>query len=277
MVREIEVQEVTCVFCGHEDVVTVNDEVKDERGHFSGFGLDSWDGPCCGERLELYFNHLDFKEFKYYTEKNDWEGLSRFCQDEFDDLSLISLAKYYLREGDFSRAENIAKVLLTINAEDIEAQELINRIQRKDKKIHIKATFGDLQKSFYSCNSHLRFFINPSGYLSIISEVDSNRKVAKENIPLHYIPIPQQNSKENYQLMESFIHEIGEHQGNLEVAGALSLAIKRNKPFHEFKEALLNYPSINGQWLVFEGDVIREKIGGWLCEHNLICEVDKNV
>ena len=47
---------------------------------------------------------------------------------------------------------------------------------------------------------------------------DEELENALENEPERFIGIPVQDSNENYQLMESFIHEIGSHQGRTEAS-----------------------------------------------------------
>ena len=114
MKREVEVIGLECPFCGHKDFLKIKDEVNDESGFSSGHYYDAWDCTCCGERTELELDALksEFKEFKYYTDNNDWEGLLRFCSsEEFDDLALIFLAKYYLKNKN-GKVKGIAEICL---------------------------------------------------------------------------------------------------------------------------------------------------------------------
>ena len=282
MEREIEIRAIECVFCGHKEHFKVKNELVDrETGAFAGRGMDEWICPCCGETVELgleYFRDGQ-KVFMQYAEKDDWDGLLRFCQSEdFDDLALIFLAKAYLQKKDFEKAGKIAEVLLKIDPSDWEARQLIEGIQRKGSKLRIKAGFSEIEAAFCFSDrdnyyvldletGEIRFTQDSCPDEGLGREVDAN--------PGRFIKIPKKDPHESYHLMESFIHEIGEHQGLTNIAGELEQAISQKKPFAGFKSALLGHPGIREQWFAFEQGVTRERVCGWLCEHNLICRFDK--
>ncbi len=279
MKREIKIKEMKCPFCQASEALKLSDETKDEETCFlSGSGIDYWECPCCGEEIdtELCFEN-EIEEYKKLADANEWKGLLSFCQSEgYDDFMLLSLAKNYLSNGEFDKAENLAKVLLVLNPGDSTAEELIDRIKNKDTKLRIRATFDEIESAFYFCNFENLYFLDlNTGEIVLSSEInpDSKLEVAIDTEPNRFIRIPLQNSQETYDLMKSFIHEIGEHQGVVAVAENLARAIKQRKPFRKFKDALKAYPKIEERWFAFERSVIKEKICAWLRAHNLICRL----
>ena len=284
MEREIEVEEMECPFCGHKDLLKTKDEVNDEDGSSSGYFYDAWDCTCCGERteLELDFFVREAKEFKYYADHHDWEGLLRFCQsEEFDEMNLIFLAKSYLNNKEWEKAKKIAEVMLKINPEDFDGEIIIERIERKDRKIRINVTSSQLIDAFQCCNLERPYFLDLKtkelvSYARNLDAVEEERiKKDIEDNPHSFLNIPLYPPKERLGLMKSFIHEIGEHQGQIKVAEALSTAVRSSKLFQSFKDALLNYPKVREQWFTFERDVYKEIALDWVCEHNLICRGEK--
>mgnify|MGYP001561643579 FL=1 len=280
MKREVEVNEMECPFCGHKDFLKAKDEIHNDDGSCEGWFHDAWDCTCCGERIELHLGPFveEAKEFKYYADNGNWDGLLRFClSEEFDEMNLIFLAKYYLKNKEWEKAKGIAEILLKINPDDFDGQIILQRIKLKDSKIRISVTLNQLIDAFQGCNlDRLHFLdmkkkelVSYAPDLNAIEEVQIKKEI--ENNSEHFLKIPLQNPKEKPNLMESFIHEIGEHQEQTKVAEALSLAIQKSKPFRNFKEALSNYPKVREQWFGFERNVCQEIALDWICEHNLIC------
>lgn len=281
MKREVNIIGMECPFCGHKDFSKIKDEVNDENGFCSGEFQDAWDCTCCGERTELEADawKSEFKEFRYYTENDDWEGLLRFCSsEEFDDVALVFLAKYYLQNKEWEKAKKIAEIMLKLDPEDFDGEIIIERIERKDRKIKINITSNQLIDAFQCCNLERLYFLDfkKKELVSYARNADTaEEKQIKEDIennPQNFLTIPLQDSEENFHLRESFIHEIGEHQGQTKVAEVLSIAIQKSMPFRSFKDALLDYPKICEQWFKFERDVYNEIALDWICEHNLICK-----
>jgi len=129
--REIEIKEFVCPFCEHKELLKVDDRFFDaETNQSATYGIDYWECPDCGEEndigLELF--EKDFKVFKKYTEKHDWNGLINLCtNNKFDDFILFSLANYYIQKQQFEKSLNIAKILVEINPNDICSEELIEK------------------------------------------------------------------------------------------------------------------------------------------------------
>jgi DNA-directed RNA polymerase subunit RPC12/RpoP len=284
MAREVEIMEMECPFCGHKEFLKTKDEANNENGFCEGEFRDAWDCTSCGERIELELDYFvkEAKEFKYYTDNNDWEGLLRFClSEEYDDLTLIFLAKYYLKKQEWEKAQKIAEVILKINPEDFDGEIIIKRIERKDRKIRINVTASQLIDAFQCCNLKKFYFLDlrTKELVSYTFDLDGvgEEQIKKdiEDNPQSFLKIPLKNSRENFHLQESFVHEIGEHQGQTKIAEVLSMTLKKNAVFRSFTETLLKYPKINEQWFKFERDVYKEIALDWVCENNLICRWEK--
>ncbi len=284
MEREINVIELKCPFCGHTDFLKEKDEVHDENGLCLGEFYDAWDCTCCGERIELGLDSWkkEWKEFKYYIENNDWEGLMRFCQsEEFDETALIFLAKYYLKNREWEKAKKIAEVMVRINPEDFEGQIIIGRIKKKDHKLRINATTNQLIDAFQKCNKKKLYFLDltkkeVTSYtpeLNALEEIPMKIKIKSEieANPTKFLKIPLKNVQDTFNLINSFIHELGEHQGQTNAAQILLNVIQKNKSIQSFKDTIAHYPKIQEQWFVFERSVNKEIVLDWVCAHNFIC------
>lgn len=277
--REINITDMECVFCGYKEMLKTHEGIKnDDTGFSAGEGIDYWECPCCGEENDT--NSECFKEeskpYKKYIEIEDWEGLLFFCASEgFDDFVLESLAKQYLQKKEFNKAINIAKALLELEPDNWLPKELIDKITNKDSKKRINVSFDDIHTGFASCTVENRYFLDIKHEKIVLNSDHYQDKVLKaelENNPENFIAIPMQDSKEEYHLLESFIHEVGEHQGKTTIAQLLRIAITQTEPVIRFKEALIKYPSVQKQWDNFRNGVYKEYICNWLREHNLICK-----
>ena len=145
--QELEIKQFQCPFCEHKETLKVHEKFwGDASKSWSYFGIDYWECPKCGEENDLGLESFekDFKVFKKFAEKNDWDGLRNFCaSEEFDDFMLYSLAKYYIQQQEFERSLNIAKLLVGINPRDICSEELIEKSQKglefiKNKRLNQK-------------------------------------------------------------------------------------------------------------------------------------------
>jgi len=250
--QEVEIKEMECVFCSNKEQVQISEKtINEETGSFTVTGIDYWSCSCCGEEHDTksVFTDKNFEKYLEFTEREDWLSLINSCQEEgFDGFMLISAAKFYLQKKEFRKAEKIAQILLNLEPNDFEAEELLERIKNKDNKRRIKATFNDIEGAFQFCDITSPYFLDLKEE-EIIFYSDYNPmpedeplKEALDNDPDRFISVPHQDSNENYRLMESFIHEIGEHQGTVTLAERLAIAIQQRKPFRRFKDVLLDFP-----------------------------------
>lgn len=132
--QELEIKQFQCPFCGHKETLKVYERFWDDAAkNWSYFGVDYWECQKCGEENDIGLESFekDFKVFKKFTEKNDWEGLRNFCaSEEFDDFMLFSLAKYYIQKQEFEKSLNIAKLLVEIDPADICSEELMKKSKK---------------------------------------------------------------------------------------------------------------------------------------------------
>ena len=145
--HELEIKEFMCPFCEHKETIKVREQIWNENTKgWEVIGVDYWQCQTCGEENDIGLESFEkeFKIFKKFTEKNDWDGLRNFCHNnKFDDFMLYSLAKYYIQQQEFERSLNIAKLLVGINPRDICSEELIEKSQKgleliKNKRLNQK-------------------------------------------------------------------------------------------------------------------------------------------
>ena len=138
--QELDIKQFQCPFCGHKETLKVHERFWDDAAKsWSTFGIDYWECPKCGEENDIGLESFEkeFKVFKKFTEKNDWEGLRNLCaSEEFDDFMLFSLAKYYIQKMEFKKSLNIAKILVEINPTDICSEELIEKCEKGIKFVN---------------------------------------------------------------------------------------------------------------------------------------------
>ena len=139
--HEIEFKKFKCPFCEYEKIIKTEEKFVDDNNELGVYGIDYWECQNCGKENDIGLEHFerDFKVFKKYTEKNDWNGLQNFCmKNKFDDFMLYSLAKYYIQKQEFEKSLNIAKILIEINPNDICSEELIEKSNKGLKFIKIE-------------------------------------------------------------------------------------------------------------------------------------------
>jgi len=132
--QELEIKQFQCPFCEHKETLKIHERLWDDASKsWSYFGIDYWECPKCGEENDIGLESFekDFKVFKKFTEKNDWEGLRNFCASEdFDDFTLFSLAKYYIQDKKFEKSLKIAEILVEISPDDTLSEELIEKSKK---------------------------------------------------------------------------------------------------------------------------------------------------
>ena len=138
--HELDIKEFKCPFCGHKETLKVHENVWNENTkNWEYMGIDYWECPKCGEENDIGLENYEkeFKIFKKYTEKNDWNGLRNLCMTKrFDDFMLSSLAKYYIQKQEFEKSLNIAKILFEIDTKDICSEELMEKSKKGMKFVN---------------------------------------------------------------------------------------------------------------------------------------------
>jgi len=123
----VKIEEYICPYCDHKEIIQERVEVIDEENKtLEAVEVDYWECPNCGSENDIGLESFeeDFKIFKKFTEKDDFEGLLNFCKNnDFDDFILYSLGKYYIQKKEFKKAREIGKVLVSIDNKDIVAKD----------------------------------------------------------------------------------------------------------------------------------------------------------
>jgi len=248
MIQNIkEFKELECPFCGYKETTAITSEIVDEEtGATAGTSIDSWDCPSCGESTSLVFLENEFKEHKIYADKEDWSGLRQFCDDEGDQFALQWLSESYIHNKDLQRALMTAKTIIELDETDFYARNLIEKIERRDKKKKVDVTFDQITDAFDLCDQDPQYLLDIDRE-EIARLTDNDPEDLKETIetnPERFVAIPPKNTDDEYSLMESFIHEVGEHNGFTTIASRLEIAINQKKPFRNFKDAIIEFPII---------------------------------
>lgn len=86
-----------------------------------------------------------------------------------------------------------------------------------------------------------------------------------------YEPLPEQDSREEYQWMEDFTYQLKDENRQK----ALFNALNRRKPFRNFKDAVLNQ-GVREEWFEFRDKMIEKEIISWLEVKNInVLEMEK--
>ena len=129
----VDMNRLMCPFCEHAEVITTKEEIIGKNGEVAVYGEDYWECLNCGEENDIGLECLekDFKLYRKFTEKENWDGLLKFClNNKFDDFILYSLAKYYIQKQEFKKSLNIANVLYEMDPMDINSIELIDKSKK---------------------------------------------------------------------------------------------------------------------------------------------------
>ncbi|MCY1277074.1 hypothetical protein D9M68_293030 [compost metagenome] len=88
---------------------------------------------------------------------------------------------------------------------------------------------------------------------------------ALEEEPQRYLAIEALEPRDALHMMEDFLAGVVHPHAYT----ALEHALSGRKPFRAFHHALAEYPEVGQDWLVFEGECLRERALDWLAEHEL--------
>ncbi|MDI6767571.1 MAG: UPF0158 family protein [Bacteroidota bacterium] len=124
------------------------------------------------------------------------------------------------------------------------------------EKKKIKIDYDELEGAFDFSSFEIRHFLDmETGEIVLISESDE-----EQEIPDHYVGIPEPDSHEGYNDMVDFSATIK----NAELNRLLSVALDGKGAFGRFKNVLYDFPEEQKRWYDFKEDRTRERIIGWL-------------
>ena len=82
-----------------------------------------------------------------------------------------------------------------------------------------------------------------------------------------YLMIPPRFPEDDFLIMELFVYE--KMQDNT-IAEKFIQALERKKPFHNFKNLLLDYPILREQWFAYHREHLKNETINWLCNNSIV-------
>jgi len=132
--REVDIREFECPFCGHKKIEKLHDRIINTKtGEVTGYSIDYWECDKCGAANDIELDNFEneFEIFRQFTNKDDWEGLYEFCKsNEYDEFTLICLAKLYNQQRHFSKAIKITEIILRLDSKDPDAKIIMDNAKR---------------------------------------------------------------------------------------------------------------------------------------------------
>ena len=129
--------------------------------------------------------------------------------------------------------------------------------------------FDELVEAFDFCSENLNFFIDleKNKIISIDKMEEGAEKELEKTKGKRYIKIPVKESRDEFNIMESFVYEIQE--GNFELAEKFHEILERKNPFRDFKELLKNQnEDLEMKWYKFREREFRNNVINWLCQND---------
>ena len=120
------------------------------------------------------------------------------------------------------------------------------------------ATLGDWEREEVA---RARRVLRAIGYWGDDDLGDDDADEADDTID-RYVAIPQQDSPEGFQVMEDFVWRLNREDAG-QVVDDLISALRGDKPFRRFKDALCDYPAVRERWFKFEAERLRARITEW--------------
>ena len=135
--REINIQELECVFCGYKEVYKVGEGIIKDETPFIYDKLHHWKCKNCGEENDIdpLLSGEKSQKLLELVEKEKWNQLLKiYPEDEYFGMIFIQLAKHLFQEKKVDQAEKIAKIILHYCKNDWAAEVMIERIQKARKQ-----------------------------------------------------------------------------------------------------------------------------------------------
>jgi hypothetical protein len=134
-----------------------------------------------------------------------------------------------------------------------------------------KDVVEDLKSAIENGDWDLHYFFDLKNR-KLVSYNDNNempgdeelKQAIEEGFGKRYLGVERLDSKEAYAWMEDFVDRL---EGS-EAKDALAYALRNNRSFRRFKDALLEYPTVREQWFRFHDLLLEDKAREW-CKENL--------
>ena len=273
---EIEAQELTCPFCGHQKDLKISEEITNtETGEAVGQGIDYWTCPVCAAENDIFPKEFEenHSTLILFAEKNDWQGLTEFCKQnaEVGDFFVSMLAKWYVQKQYFEKAFNITQVLLKINSVDFQAKSMAEFLKKflEFEKIRksIPITIQEIMFALEDHSGAQHFLDKKTGKtitITALMEKEENKLETKIiSSPERYALIEPIPPKKAFQEMEDFANRIPE----AEMKQKILSAIKGKGAFRRFKDVLLNHLSLREEWFDAHNHNVFNKAIDWCIEN----------
>jgi hypothetical protein len=130
--------------------------------------------------------------------------------------------------------------------------------------------FEELVEAFEESDAMHHFFIDSKNNELICINEDLDEDASEQLEKMEddrYLMIPTRFPQDHLRIMELFVYE--KIQDDL-VAEKFSQALGRTKPFRNFKDLLLDYPSLREQWFVYHHEHLKNETINWLCVNNIV-------
>lgn len=97
-------------------------------------------------------------------------------------------------------------------------------------------------------------------YPEWMEEMVENAEAILSDEDGRYVEIPKLPTHRAYEFMEEFIERLNDKK----VQNRLYNAIKGKGAFRRFKDALLEWPEIEGQWFAYRDEMMKREVVEWL-------------
>ncbi|OGJ22062.1 hypothetical protein A3K73_08625 [Candidatus Pacearchaeota archaeon RBG_13_36_9] len=140
------------------------------------------------------------------------------------------------------------------------------RIMSKSIKMDLDIDFEDIKEAIELSDVEHHYFIDTKNSKIIyIGGYDDNSEEELEKIDDSLIAIPKRFPDDEFEIMEQFMYSLR----NFSLAQIFEKALRRNKPFRNFKNLLDKYPEIKNQWFIFQDKAIENEAIDWLDAKNI--------
>ena len=112
-----------------------------------------------------------------------------------------------------------------------------------------------------------------SGEIVFVTEFEmpeeDELKESMEEEPERYVYIEPIDSSASFRVMEDFVEQLEDG----EMKEELSEALRRRRPFRQFKDTMYRYPDIKEEWFRYHDQRMKDVARRWLEEHNIDAEL----
>ena len=138
--------------------------------------------------------------------------------------------------------------------------------------MEIAIDFDEIADAFEESDVMHHYFIDTqSNELIYINEAidDDYEKRLEEMDDDRYLMIPARLPQDNFMIMEMFVYE--KIQDAI-ISEKFHQVLEEKKPFRNFKDLLLDYPTLRERWFTYHREHLKNETINWLCSSNIELE-----